>query len=539
MRNLSTSIYTFEKLRQENCVYVDKTEYLYKLVTGASQQVFCARPRRFGKSLTVSTLEAIFRGKRELFEGLYIGARDYDWQEYPVVHLDFARTDMRDLDKLQMSLCLQLSQIGEEYGISLQGNNPVVMFDTLLRNLAQQSNHGVVLLVDEYDKPIFEHIEDKEDAEEFRKFLSSFYQIIKGAEAQERFVFLTGVTRLAKLSIFSKLNNLFDLTMHRDFACMMGYTQAELEENFADRLDAAAAKGVEDEYGNRLDRAGIVEGLKRWYDGFCFSADGEKVYNPVSVGQFFLNQCNYSNYWFATGTPRFIVDLMKQNEMTVADVSGARLSRGEMDAFDVADIAGNGLQKSRILTLLQQTGYLTIEAFLPRPRPFYRLRFPNKEVEDSFSESLIKSYTGKREVDDWVLDVSDAAECGRTSDMIEIFKGFIADLPYDIQIKDEKYYQSLIFLICKVCGMDVQAEVSTNIGRIDAVLDAGTHLYIMEFKLNKSAGVALQQIDDKQYAQKYILPARKKGQVLHKLGINFSYAKEDRNITDWQEVIVR
>ena len=221
MKQLSTSIYTFEKLRQENCVYVDKTEYLYKLVTDASQQLFCARPRRFGKSLTVSTLEAIFRGKRELFEGLYIAGQNYDWQEYPVVHLDFARTDMRDLDKLQMSLCFQLSQIGEEYGISLQGNNPVVMFDTLLRNLAQQSNHGVVLLVDEYDKPIFEHIEDKEDAEEFRKFLSSFYQIIKGAEAQERFVFLTGVTRLAKLSIFSKLNNLFDLTMHRDFACMM------------------------------------------------------------------------------------------------------------------------------------------------------------------------------------------------------------------------------------------------------------------------------------------------------------------------------
>jgi len=486
-----------------------------------------------------TTLEAIFRGKRELFEGLYIAGQNYDWQEYPVIRIDFARMDITNLRLLQSSLSDRLQKIAENYNITIRGDSPAQLFSSLVEKLYESRGRGVVILIDEYDKPIFEHIEEKEAAEEFRRFLSSFYQIIKGAEAQERFVFLTGVTRLAKLSIFSKLNNLFDLTMHRDFACMMGYTQAELEENFADRLDAAAAKGVEDEYGNRLDRAGIVEGLKRWYDGFCFSAEGEKVYNPVSVGQFFLNQCNYSNYWFATGTPRFIVDLMKQNEMTVADVSGARLSRGEMDAFDVADIAGDGLQKSRILTLLQQTGYLTIEAFLPRPRPFYRLRFPNKEVEDSFSESLIKSYTGKREVDDWVLDVSDAAECGHTSDMIEIFKGFIADLPYDIQIKDEKYYQSLIFLICKVCGMDVQAEVSTNIGRIDAVLDAGTHLYIMKFKLNKSAGVALQQIDDKQYAQKYILPARKKGQVLHKLGINFSYAEEDRNITDWQEVIVQ
>ena len=173
MKNLSTSIYTFESLISNACLYVDKTRFLYELIMRPKAQVFCARPRRFGKSLTVSTLEAIFRGKRELFEGLYIEGQDYDWQEYPVVHLDFARADMRDLDKLQMSLCSQLSQIGEEYGISLQGNNPVVMFDTLLLKLAQQSNHGVVLLVDEYDKPIFEHIENKEDAEEFRKFRPS------------------------------------------------------------------------------------------------------------------------------------------------------------------------------------------------------------------------------------------------------------------------------------------------------------------------------------------------------------------------------
>ena len=538
MKNLSTSIYTFEKLRQENCVYVDKTEYLHKLVTGASQQVFCARPRRFGKSLTVSTLEAIFRGKRELFEGLYIGEQDYDWQEYPVVHLDFARADMRDLDKLQMSLCLQLSQIGEEYGISLQGNNPVVMFDILLRNLAQQSNHGVVLLVDEYDKPIFEHIEDKEDAEEFRKFLSSFYQIIKGAESQERFVFLTGVTRLAKLSIFSKLNNLFDITMDEEFATMMGYTQSELENDFAGWLDKSLAEQVTDECGELLDREGLLGELKRWYDGYCFAPGCETVYNPVSVGNFFLKKNAFRNYWFATGTPRFLVDLMQRNKMTLMDVTGARLPASSLDSFDVTELAGSGVRNERIIELMLQTGYLTLDYVLTRPQLAYVMRFPNAETEKSFGENLLNAYVKQRTPAAWSVDIWEAAERGDTEKFINMLQSFFADIPYTMQLDYEKFYQTVVYIICRMCGMDIQAEVATNIGRIDAVLKAGQHLYIMEFKLDKTAGTALAQIDEKKYVQKYILPARKKGQVIHKLGINFSYDK-DRNITDWQEEVVK
>ena len=422
MKNLSTSIYTFEKLRQENCVYVDKTEYLHKLVTGASQQVFCARPRRFGKSLTVSTLEAIFRGKRELFEGLYIGGQDYDWQEYPVVHLDFARADMRDLDKLQMSLCLQLSQIGEEYGISLQGNNPVVMLDTLLLKLAQQSNHGVVLLVDEYDKPIFEHIEDKEDAEEFRKFLSSFYQIIKGAESQERFVFLTGVTRLAKLSIFSKLNNLFDITMDEEFATMMGYTQSELENDFAGWLDKSLAEQVTDEFGELLDREGLLGELKRWYDGYCFAPGCETVYNPVSVGNFFLKKNAFRNYWFATGTPRFLVDLMQRNKMTLMDVTGARLPASSLDSFDVTELAGSEVRNERIIELMLQTGYLTLDYVLTRPQLAYVMRFPNAETEKSFGENLLNAYVKQRTPAAWSVDIWEAAESGDTEKFINMLQ---------------------------------------------------------------------------------------------------------------------
>ena len=538
MRNLSTSIYTFEKLRQENCVYVDKTEYLYKLVTGASQQVFCARPRRFGKSLTVSTLEAIFRGKRELFEGLYIGTQEYDWQEYPVVHIDFARASLESLSSLKHWLVITLTDIGRDYGLELTESDPVTLLGMLLKKIRKKTGLGIALLIDEYDKPIFEHIEDREDAEEFRKFLSLFYQIIKGAEAEERFVFLTGVTRLAKLSVFSKLNNLLDISMDKTYATMMGYTQAELEENFSDRLDVAAGSGVRDEYGTMLDREGIVAGLKRWYDGFCFVPGAESVYNPVSVGNFFLQGCEFNSYWFATGTPRFLIELMQRNHLTLVDVAAPVLTRNSLDSFDIADLAGTKVETPRILELLCQTGYLTIDAEMRRGlRRAYRMRFPNLEVASAFEENLLAAYAGSD--DSWVDDFSEYAMAGDTVGMMKIMESAFAAIPYDIQLPQEKYYQSLVFMMCHACGMDVQAEVATNIGRIDAVLRAGQHLYIMEFKLDKTAGAALVQIDEKKYTQKYILPARKKGQVVHKLGINFSYAKEDRNITDWQEEIVR
>jgi len=538
MKNLSTSIYTFEKFRQENCVYVDKTEYLYKLVTGASQQVFCARPRRFGKSLTVSTLEAIFRGKRELFEGLYIGTQEYDWQEYPVVHIDFARASLESLSSLKHWLVITLTDIGRDYGLELTESDPVTLLGMLLKKIRKKTGLGIALLIDEYDKPIFEHIEDREDAEEFRKFLSLFYQIIKGAEAEERFVFLTGVTRLAKLSVFSKLNNLLDISMDKTYATMMGYTQAELEENFSDRLDVAAGSGVRDEYGTMLDREGIVAGLKRWYDGFCFVPGAESVYNPVSVGNFFLQGCEFNSYWFATGTPRFLIELMQRNHLTLVDVAAPVLTRNSLDSFDIADLAGTKVETPRILELLCQTGYLTIDAEMRRGlRRAYRMRFPNLEVASAFEENLLAAYAGSD--DSWVDDFSEYAMAGDTVGMMKIMESAFAAIPYDIQLPQEKYYQSLVFMMCHACGMDVQAEVATNIGRIDAVLRAGQHIYIMEFKLDKTAGAALVQIDEKKYTQKYILPARKKGQVVHKLGINFSYAKEDRNITDWQEEIVR
>jgi hypothetical protein len=277
--------------------------------------------------------------------------------------------------------------------------------------------------------------------------------------------------------------------------------------------------------------------LKRWYDGFCFAAYAERVYNPVSVGNFFLDGYEFNNYWFATGTPRFLIELMQRNRLTLVDVAAPVLTRNSLDSFDVSELAGARAERPRILELLCQTGYLTIAAKMRRGiRQAYRMRFPNMEVALAFEENLLAAYAGSD--DSWVDDFTEAAGAGNAAGMMKIMESAFAAVPYDIQLPQEKYYQSLIFMMCHACGMDVQAEVATNIGRIDAVLRAGQHLYIMEFKLGKTAGTALAQIDEKKYVQKYILPARKKGQVIHKLGINFSYDK-DRNITDWQEEVVK
>ena len=541
LKEITTSIYTFSDMIEHHCLYVDKTEYIYKLLKTAKGQFFCARPRRFGKSLTISTLEAAFRGRRELFDGLYLGSTDYDWQVHPVVHIDFTQCVMDTMPQLQKSLCYQLDAIAQSYELQLAEDDPALLFNKLLHALYDKTGTDVVLLIDEYDKPIFEHLDNTEDAETFRDFLSSFYQIIKGAEPILRFTFMTGVTKLAKLSVFSKLNHLNDITMNPDFACMFGYTQQEFERYFADWIDAAVADGVRSSWDldKRLDCTGLLTELKAWYDGFRFAADAETVYNPVSVGKFFLNRHLFSNFWYATGTPTFLVQLLKRNHLTIVDLEGTTLSDSYLNTFDIAELAGAHVEDERIIDLLFQSGYLTIDGIQrTRPAISYRMRFPNHEVAYSFEQDLLAAYTAPVPPDRYVGQLFDAAESGRTEDLIDIWKDFFAGLPYDIQIKAEKYYQSIIYTICRLCGMDIVTEVATNKGRIDAVLDAGQHLYIIEFKLEKTADAALAQIDEKRYAEKYLRAAREKGQAVHALGINFCYAEGERTITDWKERMI-
>ena len=540
LKEITTSLYTFPDLIENNCLYVDKTAYIYKLLKVTKGQFFCARPRRFGKSLTIATLEAVFRGRRELFDGLYLGSTDYDWQVHPVIHIDFTQCVMDTMPQLQKSLCRNLQWIAKDYEIQLPSDDdPTLMFDTLIKSLYNKTGKEVVLLIDEYDKPVFEHLDNTEDAELYRTFLSSFYQIIKGAESILRFTFLTGVTKVAKLSVFSKLNHLVDITMRPEFACMFGYTQQEFETAFSDWIDAAVADGVCSFQGQPLDRSGLLAAIKDWYDGFRFAAGAETVYNPVSIGNFFQNSHIFSNFWFATGTPTFLVQLLKRNRLTVTDLYGITLNESYLDTFDIAELAGDDVPDERILDLLFQAGYLTIDGLATSMgQRIYTMRFPNREVAYAFEQFLLLAYIYPRTPTKWQVQLYRSAHDGRTADMIETWKDFFAGLPYDIQIKAEKYYQSIIYTICRLCGMDILTEVATNKGRIDAVLDAGAHLYIFEFKLHKTADAALAQIDTKTYAEKYLHTAREKHQTIHAVGINFSYAPDDRTITDWNEELV-
>ena len=539
MQSIVTSIYTFSKLRERNCLYVDKTNFIYKLLKDEGDQFFCARPRRFGKSLTVSTLKAVFQGRRELFEGLYLAGTDYDWPVHPVIHIDFGRYDNSTLALMETSLRDEMLETAKKYDVELEGDSAAIMFKRLIRKLYEKYACGVVLLIDEYDKPIIGHVEDAGDAEAFRGALESFYQIIKGAEAQLRFVFLTGVTKFAKVSIFSKLNNLTDISMSEDYATMFGYTQAELEQNFSEYLEAVVQAGTRDNWNRVMDRGLLLSGLRSWYDGFCFAPGCETVYNPVSIGKFFYNKAKFRNYWFETGTPAFLLKLMTGKQMLLTDMVGASLSDESLATFNLADLAGERVQPQRVLQLLLQTGYLTLEGEeVQNGMSYYILRFPNGEVRSSFEAGLLTAYNYETDPYAYVYKLGRAAKSGETGQLIELLREFFAGLSYDIQVKQEKYYQSIVYTIFRMCGMEMQTEVTTNIGRIDGVLDTEGHLYIIEFKLDRSAAEAVAQIDTQKYAEQYIRPAREKGQRVHALGINFSYEQGVRNITDWQEKIL-
>lgn len=549
---ISTSIYSFKDLIENNCIYVDKTKYLYDIITAPKGQYFCARPRRFGKSLTISTLEAIFHGRKELFKECYIYTdTDYDWKQYPVIHLDFARANLSSIELLSSWLVQVLNSIARNAGIETENTDPALLFGELIEALYNKNQIGVVVLVDEYDKPIMEHLENEAEAEEFRRFMETFYQMIKGYEQYERFVFMTGVIKFAKLSVFSKLNSLTDISMDKNYSCMFGYTEDELKKYFGGYIDELADKGIYDENRNLLDCSQIMDALKRWYDGFRFSPREECVYNPVSIGSFFRSEGIFSNYWFETGTPKVLTKTMKQIQITLDDVKDPIISRDTFSVFDITEFAfssdGNKsgdakkvIGKQKFMQLLYQTGYMTIGDVSKDglSDSYYPMRFPNKEVRDSFQKNIVSLFVNEDSADfSATVDlIKRAAREGKSEDIRKYMESIFASIPYTIQIAEEKYYQSIMYTVFLLCGMDIDPEEATNIGRIDAVLDAGKHLYIFEFKFEKPVEEALEQIERKQYSQKYLVIAEEKGQVIHKIGVSFSYGKDKRNISGWQEL---
>ena len=515
MKDITSSVYNFEDLVQGNFLYVDKTEYIWQLIRPAKEMYFLSRPRRFGKSLTVSTLKAVFEGKKELFRDLAIYDKPYDWKPYPVIHLDLNGWNFSTRDELNSSLCGLVRESAEDHNIKIQDDTPEKMLRQLIRALS--SSAPVVILLDEYDKPILNSIGTPE-AKQILADLKSFYSVIKAFEDRLRFAFITGVSKFCHVSLFSDLNNLTDISMDARYATMFGYTQEELDANFGDRISTLA--GVQDivDYKTRI---------KDWYNGYRFHKNAQTVYNPVSLAYFFENGGEFNNYWFSTGTPTFLLELIRKQKFDLEKALGAPVSAFAFSAYEIDNL--------NPLTLLLQTGYLTIDKAVERyGDTTYQLRFPNLEVKGSFDVYLAGYCSGLHvnQIKDSVYILADKVSEGDVDGFLETMKVFFAKVPYDIHLKDENNFQMLFYLVFMLLGISIIAESKTNNGRIDAVAANDDFVFVFEFKLNKSDRIALQQIKDRDYYRRYM----NSGKKIFLIGVNFD--KDSGQIDSWNYEIV-
>ena len=522
MKDLTSSVYSFEKLRREGYLYVDKTEFIWKLINPAGESYFLSRPRRFGKSLTLSTLKAVFEGKKELFKGLAIYDKPYDWKPYPVIYLSFAdyASVNNTIEKLDLYLLRKVKEAAKDLGVVLPEVNDSSAAFAGLMGCYKEREQQVVILVDEYDKPILDNITNP-DVREFLKCMKGFYSILKDRNSQERLLFVTGVSKFCHVSLFSDLNNLTDITMDYDYASMLGYTQEELETYFSDRIELASKQ-------LNISKDHLLPKIKAWYDGYRFHEEAQRVYNPVSLAEFFTKRFEFKNYWFTTGTPSFLLELIMKAKFNLERSFDAPVGGSFFNAFELDNLDPQ--------VLLFQTGYLTIDRAENRMVPFtttsikeYYLRFPNQEVEESFNDSLLAYCTSvrKQNAQELILKLITAVGTGDADEFIEQIRSVFANIPYPIHVKDEHYYQTVFFVICDLLKLMVQAEICTNRGRIDMMVAAGEWIYVIEFKLNKTAGEAMKQIENREYALKY----RKEGKRIMLLGVNFDF--DSGNITDW------
>ncbi len=508
MKPLTTSIYTFSDLIHGGYLYVDKTAWIYSLVKEYKGQFFLARPRRFGKSLLVSTLKAIFLGQRELFDGLAIADTDYDWQPYPVIHLDMGDRIAETREELEASLNYLLDLQARAHGLTLSQPGCTGRFRELIDAVAEQGR--VVILVDEYDKPLLGHL-GKDSAADIQSVLKSFYAVIKTTEPCQRFVLLTGVSKFSKVSVFSDLNNLTDLTMDRRAATLLGYTQDEVETCFPDYIERLAER-------QSMPVERTLDELRGWYNGYRFEEEAETVYNPVSLMKC-LESGKLRNYWFETGTPTFLLELLRRQPV---DMEKLTVLETAFSTYEPADL--------HPLPLLVQTGYLTITGSRTLGRRHeYTLGYPNYEIEESFSSWLAQDFCNlpAPEFSSSLHLLVDALRDARVDDMLEHLKTFFSGVPNTITLDHEKYYQTIFFTVFKLIGAMIEAETSTNIGRIDAVVKTETGIFIFEFKLHGSPEEAMAQIREKQYAAPY----RDDPRPVTLIGVAFDPAT--RNLGEW------
>ncbi len=523
MKKISVDRSSFEDLRNMDCIYVDKTAYLYDLVGDKSTSYyFISRPRRYGKSLMCSTLCALFEGKRELFKGLYIDSTDYSFEKYPVLHFNFAGYSVKSYEAFLNDFQTSIISEAEKNGVKVEKSEPSSMLTSFLSGIDRKA----VIIVDEYDSPIIHTYKDAEKADNIRDTLSTFYAVIKNTDSKIRFFFLTGITKFSNMSIFSQMNNLIDLTFERNYASAFGYTEEELETYFSEYIDAYM-KSDDREYDNRED---FLSTVRDYYDGYRFSyRSGERVYNPVSVGRFFMSGCYFEPYWENTGASTLAVELARDYHLERIISQNPSLPLSAVNTFDYSLLRERKLKESQVLALLLFTGYLTIADGSPEG---LTLTFPNTEIRKTFTQNLVERFTGI-ESGIYAMEGVKAVRERSTARLTKVFNAFLEEFPYTILGKKEKSYQTAFYsFFLMIGGARIDAEEASLNGRSDIVLSTNRDVFIIEMKVDDSVDDALNQIKTRGYYHKYINTEK----TIHIIGLDFS--SRSRQIAKWKEEII-
>ena len=519
LKNLPIGISDFKRIREKDYLYIDKTERICELISGG-MYYFLSRPRRFGKSLLISTFYNIFRGKKELFKGLYIYDSDYEWEEYPIVRLDFNVISNNNERIFEEALKKRIDDIGESKGLKIKEDNLLPeKFEELIRKLYEKYNKSIVFLIDEYDKPIIDHVgkgkEELKIADKNRELLKDFYGVLKTADGNgwARFVFITGVTKFSKVSIFSELNNLTDLTMKQMFSDILGITEEEIDKYLTPYIEYFCKE-------DGIECNELREELRGYYNGYRFSSKDIRVYNPFSLFTA-LKYHSIENYWFETGTPTFLINLIKKQNIYIPEYEKLKADEYMFSTYEISDLS--------TLPLMFQSGYLTIRDYDKRLR-LYELGYPNKEVKESFTKNLFAEYSGLKRNTKYA-DVRVNIEDGKIEEAIEVMKSIFSEIPYTLMREDminEFYFHMMFYLIISASGVGITSEILTAKGRIDALIETRDRYYIIEFKCDQSSDKAIEQIKEKKYYEPY----KYRGKEIVLIGINFS--TEDKNISDYK-----
>ena len=512
MKKLPIGIQSFRKLREGGNLYVDKTEHIYKLVNFGSY-FFLSRPRRFGKSLTVSTIAELYSGSRELFEGLWIENR-WDWSKvHPIVHISFNEIGYAT-SSLEQALHDRLDEIAAQHGLSLKAATYDQKFRELLHSLSALKGK-VVLLIDEYDKPLIDYLSSEQlpIAKAHQQILKNFYSIIKNADSHLELVFITGVSKFSQVSLFSDLNNLDDLTIDENASALTGYTQEELERYFDEWLGWLQQKFP------RQSKDALLEDIKTWYDGYTW--DGEtRLYNPFSILNFFKKR-SFEDYWFKTGTPTFLIKKLEERGYLMPEE--LTVNRALFESYTLDNL--------ELRSLLFQTGYLTIKSIDQYGQ--YRLGYPNREVEEAMYNHLVANLLNWEPLDSTrpVIQLKEALQANKLTEAVAIINAMLKDVPSHLLAdKGEHFYHALVHLLFRYLGLFIRSEEHTSDGRMDAVVHTPSRIFLFEFKIGESAEAALRQIHDKGYADKF----RADGKPITLVGINFDAKK--RAVDAWQAV---